>query len=52
MDKHTGSSYDEIAAKYAEAQDNKPWNLYFERPGTLQFLPNVVGKDVLDAGCG
>ncbi len=52
MDKHTGSSYDEIAAKYAEAQDKKPWNHYFERPGTLQFLPHVSGKDVLDAGCG
>src|SRR5690349_24445709 len=52
MDKHTGSSYDEIAVQYAEAQDGKPWNLYFERPGTLQFLPDVAGRDVLDAGCG
>lgn len=52
MDNHTGSSYDEIAAKYAEAQDKKPWTLYFERPGTLQCLPDVSGKDVLDAGCG
>ncbi len=52
MEKHTGSSYDEIANKYADAQDNKPWNLYFDRPGILQFLPDVSGKDVLDAGCG
>lgn len=52
MNKHTGSSYDEIAEKYADAQDKKPWNIYFERPGVLQFLPDVSGKDVLDAGCG
>ena len=52
MTKHTGSSYDEIAEKYADLQDQKPWNLYFERPGMLRFLPDVAGKDVLDAGCG
>ena len=52
MNKHTGSSYDEIAQKYADVQDKKPWNIYFERPGVLQFLPELAGKDVLDAGCG
>ncbi len=52
MDKHTGSSYDEIAGRYADAQDQKPWNIYFERPGVLAFLPDIGGKDVLDAGCG
>jgi SAM-dependent methyltransferase len=52
MDKHTGSSYDEIASKYADTQDDNPWNLYFERPGILRFLPDVSRKDVLDAGCG
>lgn len=52
MNKHTGSSYDELAGKYADAQDEKPWNTCFERPGLLQFLPKVAGKDVLDAGCG
>ena len=52
MQKHTGYSYDEIAKKYADAQDNKPWSVYFERPGVLQFLPDVAGKDVMDAGCG
>ncbi|MFN8440554.1 MAG: class I SAM-dependent methyltransferase [Caldilineaceae bacterium] len=52
MKKHTGSSYDEIAEKYADLQDQKPWNRYFERPGMLRFLPNVAGKVVLDAGCG
>lgn len=32
MEKHTGSTYDEIARKYADEQDNKPWTIYFERP--------------------
>ncbi len=52
MDKHTGSSYDDKADKYADAQDVKPWNRFFERPGTLKFLPDATGLDVLDAGCG
>lgn len=52
MSAHTGASYDAIAEPYADLQDRKPWNLYFERPGVLAFLPPVVGLDVLDAGCG
>ena len=52
MEKHTGNSYDTIAQKYADAQDNKPWTIYFERPSILNFLPDVANKDVLDAGCG
>ncbi len=52
MDKHTGASYDDKADKYSDAQDTKPWTLYFERPGMLQFLPDATGLDVLDAGCG
>jgi SAM-dependent methyltransferase len=52
MEKHTGSSFNQIADRYAQAQDTKPWDLYFERPGILRFLPDVAGKDVLDAGCG
>ncbi len=32
----------------------RPWNCraLYERPTTLALLPNVGGKDVLDAGCG
>lgn len=52
MDKHTGASYDDKADKYGDAQDTKPWTLYFERPGMLQFLTDAAGLDVLDAGCG
>ena len=52
MQKHSGSSYDDKADRYADRQDVKPWNLYYERPAVLQYLPEVCGKDVLDAGCG
>lgn len=53
MSEHTGSSYDAIAAEYAEAQDRRPWNAYFERPGMIAFLPqDLRGREVLDAGCG
>ena len=52
MNKHTGSSYDDKAQLYTDAQDSKPWNRFFERPGTLAFLPNASNLDALDAGCG
>ncbi len=52
MKKHTGDSYDQLAEKYADDQENKPWSTYFERPGILNFLPDLAHKDVLDAGCG
>lgn len=52
MDKHTAATYDEIADAYADLQDKKPWNRYFERPETLAFLPDVRSKAVLDASCG
>ncbi len=52
MEKHTGASYNEIASDYARQQDLKPWNIYFERPGVLAFLPDLKGRQVLDAGCG
>jgi hypothetical protein len=38
MDKHTGSSYDQIADKYAEAQDTQPWNYIKDwRPTFAEF---------------
>ncbi len=52
MTEHTGGSYDDMAAQYAERQEAKPWTHYFERPGVLRNLPPVQGKSVLDAGCG
>jgi len=46
------TDYDTIAARYAAKIDERPWNAHYERPATLALLPNVSGKDVLDAGCG
>jgi SAM-dependent methyltransferase len=46
------TDYDSIAKRYAAKIDDRPWNALYERPATLALLPDVNGKDVLDAGCG
>lgn len=46
------TDYDSIAQRYAAKIDDRPWNALYERPATLALLPDVNGKDVLDAGCG
>jgi len=52
MTKHTGSSYEGIASRYAEAVDSKPWNAYYERPAVTSLLPPLQNLKVLDVGCG
>lgn len=45
--------YEHIADDYAEAVDNKPIHVYYERPGTWALLPQqLTGLRVLDVGCG
>src|SRR5215467_8067180 len=46
------TDYDTIASPYAAGIDERSWNALYERPATLALLPDVAGKDVLDAGCG
>ena len=46
------TDYDTIASRYAAGIDERSWNALYERPATLALLPDVGGKDVLDAGCG
>src|SRR5262249_23561072 len=46
------TDYDTIAERYAAGIDERPWNVLYERPATLALLPDVAGKQVLDAGCG
>src|SRR5215813_7212507 len=46
------TDYDTIASRYAAGIDERSWNALYERPATLTLLPDVDGKDVLDAGCG
>jgi len=45
------TDYDTIADRYVAEIDQRPWNALYERPATLSLLPEVAGKDVLDAGC-
>lgn len=45
-------AYQELADNYAAMIDTKPHNAYYDRPAMLALLPDVNGKDVLDAGCG
>jgi SAM-dependent methyltransferase len=45
-------AYNQMAEQYAQRVDTKPHNAYYERPATLSLLPDVAGKQVLDAGCG
>jgi SAM-dependent methyltransferase len=49
---NTPTDYETIAARYAAEIDERPWNALYERPTTLSLLPDVNGKNVLDAGCG
>jgi len=44
-------SYQEMAEYYYEKVDEKPFNAYYERPGLIELIPDVEGKNVLDAGC-
>jgi SAM-dependent methyltransferase len=45
-------AYEELADRYAKLIDTKAHNALYERPATLSLLPEVAGKQVLDAGCG
>jgi ubiquinone/menaquinone biosynthesis C-methylase UbiE len=45
-------AYDALAEAYAALVDTKPHNAYDERPATLSLLPDVRGRQVLDAGWG
>lgn len=45
-------AYEALAEAYAAVIDTKPHNAYCERPATLSLMPEVKGKNILDAGCG
>ena len=46
------SAYEAMAAEYAEAVEESPFNALYERPGVISPMPDVAGKRVLDVGCG
>lgn len=45
-------AYEEMAERFAERVDYYAWNAHYDRPAMLAQLPDVSGRDVLDAGCG
>lgn len=45
-------AYEAMAEKYNELIEHKPHNAYYDRPNTLQLMPDVAGKNILDAACG
>lgn len=45
-------AYEAIAERFAERVDYYAWNAHYDRPAVLAQLPDVTGRDVLDAGCG
>jgi SAM-dependent methyltransferase len=45
-------TYARIGERYADEVDARPYNALYERPAMLALLPDVAGRDVLDAGCG
>ena len=46
------TDYDAVADRYATGIDGRAWNALYERPATLGLLPDLRGRDALDAGCG
>ena len=44
--------YDTSATIYANSNVNSIFNACYERPAMLSLLPEVEGKNILDAGCG
>jgi ubiquinone/menaquinone biosynthesis C-methylase UbiE len=45
-------AYEILADSYDALIDTKPHNAYYDRPATLQLLPEIQGKVILDAACG
>jgi SAM-dependent methyltransferase len=44
--------YDDMAELYVQKNEKSVFNNNYERPATISLLPNVLNKNVLDAGCG
>lgn len=51
-DTTTQSAYDKLAGEYAERVDEAPYNANLDFPAMTALMPDVEGKQVLDAGCG
>jgi ubiquinone/menaquinone biosynthesis C-methylase UbiE len=55
MSNHTSKvleAYETMAEEYNKRIEYKPHNAHYDRPNTLSLLPDVAGKNLLDAACG
>jgi ubiquinone/menaquinone biosynthesis C-methylase UbiE len=50
-DLNASAIYDAMAADYVANEDN-PFNAYYEQPSVRALLPPLAGQRILDAGCG
>jgi 2-polyprenyl-3-methyl-5-hydroxy-6-metoxy-1,4-benzoquinol methylase len=48
----SAQQYDAMAAEYGADNAASPYNAYYERPATMDLLGQVVGRRVLEVGCG
>jgi SAM-dependent methyltransferase len=46
------NDYDGFAVAYAAQNETNLYNAYYERPATLALAGEVIGRRILDAGCG
>ena len=44
--------YDAMASRYAVENEDGPFNAHYERPATISFIGPVVGRRILEIGCG
>lgn len=45
-------AYEALAEAFAKFADDNEWNGHYDRPNTVALVPEVDGRQVLDAGCG
>src|SRR5947208_3677609 len=45
-------AYEQLADAYAARVDTKDYNAHYEMPAMLSLMPEVAGKQALDAACG
>lgn len=46
------ADYDGFAAAYSASNDNNLFNAYYARPEMIRLAGDVLGLEILDAGCG
>src|SRR3954454_18991621 len=51
-DRDQVNDYDSFAEAYTAETENSLVNAYYERPAMLTLAGDVVGRRILDAGCG